>query len=586
MFGMFTGIATISLVTVTFFLSQLFTETSWLTKIFVGGGLAIGFSGVVYFIGRQWDSDLQKVTLSFSKEGSAHLENESFSSLSPFRKIVDEVLNFDHVLKHMKRLKSGLDATTSNVMVADNEFNITYCNESMLQNFRSVESELRKELPNFNVSKLIGENMDVFHKNPAHQRGMIQNLSQTVRTKIRVGTIHFDLIATPIIDEHRNRTGTIIEWKNVTAEIMAQDEINEVIQKITDGVLDYRVSSANKQGFMKNLADGLNNITATFENVAKDVEKFLGSLAAGDLTQRISAQYQGVFDSIKQNANRAAEQIESTVQSIAQSAANVGTASRELSTGANELEYRTQQQAASLEETAASMEELTSTVRSNAENARKAQEMAEAAAHAANEGEQIVRRVVGSMEQIQESSTKISEIIQVIDKIAFQTNLLALNASVEAARAGDHGKGFAVVASEVRSLAEHSAQASHQIKALIESSVTQVREGYGLVNDAGNSLNHILKNIQDVNQMNREISIASNEQSTGLEQVNTVVAQLDEMTQKNASLVNESAAATKSLDEEVGHLKDLMSFFRSNNQGGIYQQTQYHNTSDGDMTFH
>ncbi|WP_213763926.1 methyl-accepting chemotaxis protein [Caballeronia sp. dw_19] len=249
------------------------------------------------------------------------------------------------------------------------------------------------------------------------------------------------------------------------------------------------------------------------------------------------------------------------VAKVRENAEGVATASAEIASGNLNLSSRTEEQAASLEETAASMEELTGTVRQNAENARQASTLADAASHTASRGGVMMGQVVETMHGIADSSSKVEEIIAVIDAIAFQTNILALNAAVEAARAGEEGRGFAVVAAEVRTLAQRSATAAKEIKALIVQSTDRVNAGSALVGDAGRIIEEIVGSVQRVTDIVGEISSASQEQSTGIEQVNTAVTQMDEVTQQNAALVEEASAAAHALAEQANSLRDAVAVF-------------------------
>jgi methyl-accepting chemotaxis protein len=244
------------------------------------------------------------------------------------------------------------------------------------------------------------------------------------------------------------------------------------------------------------------------------------------------------------------------------------TAAREISTGNTDLSQRTEEQAASLEETAASMEELTNTVRQNAENAQQANKLASSASEVAVKGGSVVAEVVQTMDGITQASRKIADIIGVIDEIAFQTNILALNAAVEAARAGDQGRGFAVVAAEVRNLAQRSANAAKEIKGLISDSVSKVESGSKLVDTAGKTMEEIVQSVKRVTDIMAEISAASQEQRGGIEQVNTAVTQMDKVTQQNAALVEEAAAAAKSMEDQTNSMAEMVGqFVLSDEQG-------------------
>ncbi|MEM8511713.1 methyl-accepting chemotaxis protein [Massilia sp. MP_M2] len=284
-------------------------------------------------------------------------------------------------------------------------------------------------------------------------------------------------------------------------------------------------------------------------------------VAAGDLTTDIRAESRDEVGDLLDALSSMSTNLRKTVTEVRAGTENIVTASRQISTGNMDLSSRTEQQAGSLEETASSMEELTSTVRQNADNAREANVLAKNASQIAAHGGQVVSQVVSTMASINASSKKIGDIIAVIDGIAFQTNILALNAAVEAARAGEQGRGFAVVASEVRNLAQRSAAAAKEIRGLISDSVTKVDAGERLVGEAGATMQEIVQGIGRVTDIMADIASASAEQSTGIEQVNEAITQMDGMTQQNAALVEEAAAASAALQEQATTLAQLVSVF-------------------------
>jgi len=275
---------------------------------------------------------------------------------------------------------------------------------------------------------------------------------------------------------------------------------------------------------------------------------------------------------LKDDANVTVDNLQEIIFAIKSAADAINTAAQEIASGNQDLSLRTEQQASSLEETASSMEQLTSTVKQNAENARQANDLASGAQRVAEKGGQVVGQVVETMGAIHQASNRISDIISVIDGIAFQTNILALNAAVEAARAGEQGRGFAVVATEVRNLAQRSAAAAKEIKALISDSVEKVETGGRLVDQAGKTMDEVVGSIQRVARIMSDISNASREQTAGIEQVSAAVGLMDEMTQQNAALVEEAAAAAESLEGQARSLAESVAVFRLS--GGLAIQGQ------------
>ena len=294
-----------------------------------------------------------------------------------------------------------------------------------------------------------------------------------------------------------------------------------------------------------------------------EATRVISGIAAGDLTLGIEGHVTGDFARLRDAVNECASRLKAVVNDIRSSAASVGSASIQIAQGNSDLSSRSQQEASSLEETAASVEQMTATVEQNAGNARQASQVAKSAREHAEKGGKVVASAVEAMRGINASSKKISDIIGVIDEIAFQTNLLALNAAVEAARAGEQGRGFAVVASEVRNLAQRSATAAKEIKVLINDSVERVTEGSKLVNESGATLGEIVISVKRVNDIIAEIATASEEQSTGIQQVNQAVTQIDETVQQNAALVEQAAAAAESLREQSEILNKLMDSFNT-----------------------
>ncbi len=665
---------------------------------------------------------------------------------------------------------NALDNAVTAIMMIDRDFNITYANQSTLNMLAEHEETLKTIYPGFSVKELVGSNIDVFHKNPSHQRQMLSNPDNLPhQADISVGPLVFRLNVTAMMDDEGNYVGNMLEWHNITeeklrnAEIHGQfDALNKVMGVISfemDGTIidvndnflkvvgysredvvgkhhrmfatpelaqsaeyaefwaklnrgefdsgEYKrianggkevwlqasynpifdingkpfkvvkfatditetklqranfegqisaihkamgVISFNMDGTIRSVNDNFLNVVGyhreevvgkhhrmfatpelakspeyvefwaklnrgefdagEYQRVGKDgkdvwlqasynpifdlngnpykVVKYasditeqkhlqfavqqalsatsivMNALAQGDLTKLMDGEFEGEFALLQQAVNGSITKISSIVQDIIEASISISSAASEISQGNTDLSQRTEEQASSLEETAASMEELTSTVRQNSDNARQANQLAVDARSKAEKGGSVIQEAIQAMAAISTSSKRVADIIGVIDEIAFQTNLLALNAAVEAARAGEQGRGFAVVASEVRNLAQRSAAAAKEIKELINDSGEKVREGSVLVNESGKTLEEIVDGAKKVGDIISEIAAAGVEQTSGIEQVNQAVTQMDEMTQQNAALVEQAAAASESLDQQGNHLEDMMKFFKTN----------------------
>jgi methyl-accepting chemotaxis protein len=466
------------------------------------------------------------------------------------------------------RLRSALDASNTMVMVANRRGEIVYVNPCLMRMLKSHETAIRQDVPNFNSGNILGSSFDIFHKNPAHNRGVVDGLSSNREVNILVGGRRLRLAVSPVTNESNTRIGTVVEWADKTEDLSIQDEIRGVISAARDGDFNRKVQLEAFEGVYRELGDGMNELVTAVAAATDDLGTMFAALADGDLSRRITNDYQGKFGELKDNANRTADQLSSIVGQIQTATSAVHNAASEIATGTNDLSQRTEQAASNLEETAASTEEMSATVRQNAENSKEANVLASTANDTASKGGDVVQRAVVAMSGIEDSAQKITDIIGVIDEIAFQTNLLALNASVEAARAGEAGKGFAVVAQEVRQLAQRSAQAASDIKTLIQNSNGQVKDGVKLVNEAGGALGEIVESIGKVAGIIQSISSASQEQALGVQEINSSVASMDEMTQQNSALVEESTAAARNLTDQATQLAELMAFFKLDGAAG------------------
>jgi methyl-accepting chemotaxis protein len=415
------------------------------------------------------------------------------------------------------RLKVALDNVSSKVVLADAANLIVYMNQAALEMFQVAAADLRRELPNFDPNRLVGSSTDLFYKNPANMHG-------TFDSQLQIGARTLRIIVSPVLDGQGKRLGTVIEWIDRTQELAVEEEVADIVAAAQAGDLTRRIETEGKQGFFETLAIGINGLVDNMMVVIKQIKG---------------------------------------------AAVEVQTGAEEISKGNINLSQRTEEQASSLEQTASSMEQMTSTVKQTADNAGQANQLAIAARHQAEKGGAVVGSAVQAMGAINGASKKIADIIGVIDEIAFQTNLLALNAAVEAARAGEQGRGFAVVATEVRNLAGRSATAAKEIKTLIQDSVAKVNEGSKLVDESGRTLQEIVHAVKKVTDIVAEISAASREQSSGIEQVNRAVMQMDETTQQNAALVEQAAAASQAIVEQAQSLNQIIARYQVGEEAAV-----------------
>ena len=482
----------------------------------------------------------------------AHMQSQLRERFAQDRQIAAEAL----------RINRALDWVTTSILITDNNYEIIYNNETVQHLFRNQQEEIRKAIPSFNADRLLGNKIDFFHTDPAYQYQLLSQLVDSHHSTITIGRLTLDHTITPIINDTGERLGLVIEFRDRTLEVATEKEINQVIHAASQGDFQQRINLAEKSSFFKTFSEGLNQIMDFTHSAVGDIMRIAAALATGDLSQKIETHYVGAFLQLKNDINTTVDKLTDIMTSISQAAAQVNQAANEISQSNVSLNQRTEQQAASLEETAASMEQMTGTVQQNADNAKHATQLAVTARDRAERGGEVVGAAIQAITEINRSSQKITDIIGVIDDIAFQTNLLALNAAVEAARAGEQGRGFAVVAAEVRNLAQRSAAAAKEIKQLIEDSVVKVQEGTQLAHKSGETLKDIVIAVKQVSDIIAEIAAASQEQSSGIQQVNKAIVQMDETTQQNAAMVEEMTSASQSMSEQASDLQKQVAFFK------------------------
>ncbi len=561
--------------------------------------------------------------------------------------IAKEALDFEAAQK-----SAAFNAAAVAMMVIDRDFKVTYVNEATRKLFRDNIAAFKSVWPAFDPEKIVGTCIDMFHKNPAHQRQLLSDPSRLPhRAEIKIADLQFALNVGAVRNAAGEYIGNTLEWDNVTEARLNAGKLNAlnssqaIIEFSMDGVVQHAnanfcqtlgytldeirgkhhsmfvdpefARTPEYKAFWEKLNRGEYDaakykrigkggreiwIEATYNPImdgsgkpfkvvkfASDVTQIendrraaeaersaraeeqarvvrglaegLGRLASGNLTARIEQPFPGEYEKLRSDFNEAMTKLQEAMKTIVVNAGGIRTGAGEISQAADDLSRRTEQQAASLEETAAALDQITATVRKTADGAKQANGVVVTTRADAEASGQVVQETVAAMAEIERSSKQISQIIGVIDEIAFQTNLLALNAGVEAARAGEAGRGFAVVASEVRALAQRSSEAAKEIKGLISASSQHVETGVELVGEAGKALQLIVGKVGEISSLVSEIAASAQEQSTALAEVNTAINQMDQVTQQNAAMVEESTAASHSLTQEAEELMHLISRF-------------------------
>jgi methyl-accepting chemotaxis protein len=459
------------------------------------------------------------------------------------------------------RILNALNKCSTSVMIADSNNEIIFMNDTVMAMMSRHQAEFRKTLPQFDAQQLIGQNIELFHQTPSHQREMLARLRATHRAQIAVGQLHFALAINPIEDHGGNRVGTVVEWSDRTAEVGIEQEVATLVAAAAQGDFSQRLNPVGKTGFFIGLTNGMNQLMQTSEQGLNEVADVLAAFADGDLTRRIETEYHGLFERLKISTNTTATTLTRVLGEVHSAATALNDAANQVSATAQSLSQSASEQAASVEQTSAQMENISASINQNASNANTTDSMATRASTEAEEGGKAVTRTVAAMKQI---AAKIG----IVDDIAYQTNLLALNAAIEAARAGEHGKGFAVVAAEVRKLAERSQDAAKEIGTLAADSVNTAEQ-------AGKLLGQMVPNSQKTSSLVQEIASTSAEQSESVRQIGSTMGQLNHVTQQNAAASEQLAATSEELSGQAGQLLQSISFFNTGQTSTAARQVGY-----------
>ena len=478
-----------------------------------------------------------------------------------YARLVNQLLE---LLNSNTALRGALDNASVSLMVTNNNFEVVDYNSTVQELFKDASEGITAQIPSLDCNNLMGASIEPLLEKTSSPVNL-SNLSTQENLQLEFGEHIFKVIVNPVTNEAGEKLGYIVEWQDHTSEVEIENEINTIVEAAKAGDLAKRIDLHGKRGFFKSLSDGINDMITIVERNLADIASTVTAMSKGDLSNRVKTNDAGKFGEVRDSINDTLSTLEDMVQKI-RSSSNVITQSADKIANSNDnLARRTEVQTANLEETAASIDEMTSTVQNNADNAHEASKLANKSSEQAQHGGEVVRNAINAMHEINTSSGKISNIISVIDEIAFQTNLLALNAAVEAARAGEQGKGFAVVATEVRNLAQRSASAAKEITDLIQESVAKVETGNELVDESGKVLEQIVESVTQVSTLMSEIASANQEQSQGIEQVNKAIGQMDEMNHQNSSMVQETTNASEELSRQANNMDALMSFFAAGN---------------------